>query len=390
MTIHIKQWRTSAAWVTSLAVVLVAAGATVQNHPARNPFTTFDAPGAGTSAGQGTFPWGIIQGGWVMGYYIDAVNVYHGFLRSPSGSITEFEPPDAGTDAGQGAIEVYGMNPARKIAGTSVDANNVHHGFLRTPHGEFTMFDAPSAGTAPGQGTGSLSMNPAGVILGAYLDASYVYHGLLRAPDGTITPFDPPDAGTVGAYQGTYPAIGSGINAEGASVGDTWTRTTCGIATYVIALAASRSLTLVARRAPARSASTRQGRSLDGYFDTNTTFHGYLRTSHGTIAEFDAPGAGTGTYQGTNACWFTVCWGGINPVGTITGFYVDQNYVYHGYVRTREGEFTTFDVPGAGKGAWQGTAPASINPEGAITGFYTDKDGVIHGFLRPAERPWNE
>ena len=41
----------------------------------------------------------------------------------------------------------------------------------------------------------------------------------LRAPDGTFTTFDPPDAGT-GAYQGTYPAIFSGTNPKGATIGE--------------------------------------------------------------------------------------------------------------------------------------------------------------------------
>ena len=45
----------------------------------------------------------------------------------------------------------------------------------------------------------------------------------------------------------------------------------------------------------------------------------------------------------------------------------------------------TYDVPGAGTGAWQGTQPMTINPEGAITGSYTDSNNVVHGFLRRAD-----
>jgi hypothetical protein len=36
---------------------------------------------------------------------------------------------------------------------------------------------------------------------------------------------------------------------------------------------------------------------------------------------------------------------GINPAGTITGFYVDTNTVYHGFLRARDGTITTFDAP---------------------------------------------
>ena len=73
-----------------------------------------------------------------------------------------------------------------------------------------------------------------------------------------------------------------------------------------------------------------------------------MRARDGTITNYDVPGAGTGMYQGTNACWFIPAWGGINPAGTVTGFYADSNNVYHGFLRTREGEITTFDAPGAG------------------------------------------
>ena len=57
---------------------------------AQNPssgITVFDAPGAGKAAGsgQGTFPDSINRAGTITGHYIDARNVIHGFLRSPTG-----------------------------------------------------------------------------------------------------------------------------------------------------------------------------------------------------------------------------------------------------------------------------------------------------------------
>jgi hypothetical protein len=42
----------------------------------------------------------------------------------------------------------------------------------------------------------------------------------------------------------------------------------------------------------------------------------------------------------------------------------------------------TFDVPGAGAGAYQGTIPYGNNPAGAITAAYVDANGASHGFLR--------
>ena len=63
----------------------------------------------------------------------------------------------------------------------------------------------------------------------------------------------------------------------------------------------------------------------------------------GSFTIFDAPGAGTGNFQGTRAY-------AINPSGTITGFFIDSVNAAHGYVRSNQGVITVFDAPGAGTG----------------------------------------
>src|ERR1044072_5861139 len=83
-------------------------------------------------------------------------------------------------------------------------------------------------------------------------------------------------------------------------------------------------------------------------------------TAAHTITTFDAPGGGTGALQGTYAT-------NINPSGTIIGFSRDADNVRHGFVRSQDGSFTIFDAPGAGTGAGQGTRAYSINPTGTIT-----------------------
>jgi hypothetical protein len=49
---------------------------------------------------------------------------------------------------------------------------------------------------------------------------------------------------------------------------------------------------------------------------------------------------------------------------------------------SQHGSITTFDAPGAGTGAGQGTLPLLNNAEGAITGYDIDANGAFHGFLR--------
>jgi hypothetical protein len=346
-----------------------------QTQVRRHKMITFDVSGAGTAAGQGTMPVGIVQGDWIMGSYIDANNVAHGFLRAPQGTITKF-------DVTEGAIvAVWGMTPALEIAGTYLDANNVLHGFLRMPWGRIITIDAPGAA-----GTESESLNPAGVLQGDYADANGAYHGFLRAPEGTFSTFDPPDAGT-GAYQGTYPAIFSGINPEGASVGEyydaNWVfhgyvRAPDGTITEFDHPNAG----TVAGQGTGTSGINPAGEIVGFYIDANNVFHGYLRSPEGGMTPVDVPGAGTGTYQGTYAAEYMYAFGGINPAGTITGYYADKNSVYHGFLRTRDGEFVRFNAPGAGTGTWQGTLSLNITPDGATTGWYIDANGVYHGFLR--------
>jgi hypothetical protein len=56
--------------------------------------------------------------------------VAHGFLRLSGGTITTFDAPGAGTGPGQGTFSI-GNNPSGAITGYYVDGSNVNHGFLR-------------------------------------------------------------------------------------------------------------------------------------------------------------------------------------------------------------------------------------------------------------------
>ena len=341
---------------------------------------TFDAPGAGTGSGEGTIPWGIVIGGWIQGDYIDSNGVYHGFLRSPHGHFTTFDVPGMGKGAGQGAVHVMGMNQELLIVGAYLDSNNAYHGFLRTPHGKFTTFECPGAGAG---GTDAGAVNSDGLISAMYLDSNGAWHGCVRRRDGSYIEYDPAGSGT-GAGQGTNAGIFDTVTPEGAIVSEYlddnnmwhgYLRASDGTITEFNDPHAGPNGTLTDGINP-------KGEIWGVYIDANNLFHGFLRSPDGKFTEVDVPGAGTGTYQGTNACWYIYCYGGITPDGTVTGFYADSNSVYHGFLRSPRGHFTKFDANGAGTGTWQGTLPAAINPEGAIAGSYIDSNGVNHGFLR--------
>ena len=61
--------------------------------------------------------------------------------------------------------------------------------------------------------------------------------------------------------------------------------------------------------------------------DPKAPAHGFVRAKNGTIAEFDAPGAGTGSFQGTQGF-------GINRYSVTTGWEFDSSGVIHAFIRT--------------------------------------------------------
>jgi hypothetical protein len=326
--IHLKKTGLSLQLVPAVTILVALA---LSIPMSAQTITTFDAPGAGTGAFQGTYAFNISPSGTIIGYSRDANNVRHGFIRSEQGSFTIFDAPGAGTAAGQGT-RAYSINPAGKITGFFFDSVNAAHGYVRSNQGVITVFDAPGAGTGPGQGTFCVSpliINPNGAIAGYYNDSADVAHGFLRNPDGSFETFDVPGAGT-GAGQGT---LSYAISETGAITG------------Y--------------------------------YFDSADVSHGFLRDSNGVITTFDVPGSGTAPLQGTYG-------GGFTPSGTIMGNYVDADNLSHGFLMDRNGAFTTFDAPDAGHvpGVDDGTYPFGINANGAITGWYVDDSDANHGFVR--------
>jgi hypothetical protein len=112
------------------------------------------------------------------------------------------------------------------------------------------------------------------------------------------------------------------------------------------------------------------------YVDSNNVYHGFLG-SPGRFTDFDAPGADTtDAFYGTQPA-------SLNDFGAITGNYLDANGVWHGFLLSPKGTYTKFDAPGADMtaGDLNGTFPAQINLLGVIAGTYIDANFVAHGFL---------
>jgi hypothetical protein len=358
--------------VLCLAVCMLGLSLSASADDHKGKIITFDAPGAGTEAGQGTFAQYINDPGLIAGYFVDSSGLSHGFLWYPNGKFTSFDAPHA-TGGTLGVIP----NNAGEIAGIYFDSVGMH-GFVRSPHGSFKEFDFPNSP----EGTFTQAMNSAGTVTGPGWDANGLSHGFIRHPDGHFTEFDPPGLGTEcsGVFNfscGTWPLS---INSKGSITGD---YNDPNGASHGFVRAADGTITefepMDAALGDAQGGAgywiNNAGEIVGAYLDSNWVWHGFLRDPDGHITEFSVPGAGTGYRQGSFS-W------AMNQANVVTGYWLDTNNANHGFVRTPDGRITKFDAPGAGTGAGQGTTPENINDAGWISGLYVDNNNVTHGFVR--------
>jgi len=358
-------------------------------------FAEIDVP---ASNGNGTLPIAVNLEGTVTGWYWDASGVTHGFVRCADGKITPFDAPGAGTNPNNfgGTIPV-GINNLGAVAGYQNDENGVSHAFIRTADGKYKMFDAPGADVNPADRLGTLvsGINDLGAISGYYFDTAALAHGFVLQPNGKFTSFEVTGAahlGTVpdgplnwaGELGGFYKDANSQFHLfvrdprgkitafDGPGMCTTGTPNGCyGGGIYDVNIF---------------------GNSVGAFMDNSGNFvsHQLLRKADGKITTWEAPGAGSGPYQGTGfndtpTLGYPV--GSLNTGGTVASMYVDSNYVHHGYIRTPDGQFTSFDAPNADVNPADqvGTWPTSINDLGVVTGWYIDATFTIRGFIRS---PW--
>jgi hypothetical protein len=368
-----------------LGVLTIPDNLTAQN--ADSHIISFEAPGSGAGQGQGTGCFGctfsINQWGAVVGTYLDTNNVYHGFLRSRDGKFTSFESPGADTTPNDyNGTFAQSINDLGVIAGFYYDAKGLSHGFVRSAEGAFTTFDVPGAVN----GSSPIYLNDAGTIVGYSLDVNLLFHAFLRHPDGTFSVFVGPDSCTTGTPGGCYGSEATFVSLFGSSAGNFEDNSGNFVSHGFIRAPFSNISTF---DAPGAGNGAYQGTGCPGcnlgvnlwgaiagsLTDANNVFHGFLRSPEGTFTTFEAKGSGSGAYQGTGCS--SDCPMALNDFGVITGSYFDSNSVQHGFLRTFDGNFETVDPGGT-----QGTQPESINDAGIIVGYYYDANFVYHGFLR--------
>jgi len=245
-------------------------------------------------------------------------------LREAQGMFITFDLP------GTTGTTVVSINPAGKILGYSSLSNGLMAAFLRDNDGTFNTFNVSGATAYTsfffGFGPAGSSLNPADEATGGYFDANGTMHGFVRDGRGVTTTFDAPGADiTPGDGAGTTPLA---INQAG---------------------------------------------EITGYYvDADFFWHGFFRDLHGTVTDFDPPGASTACFFGLTTPW------GINAAGEVIGAYYDSGCNTHGFLRERNGAVSVVDVPSFATF----TVPEAINDGGEIAGYGIDATNAEHGFVR--------
>jgi hypothetical protein len=129
----------------------------------------FDAPGA---AGL-TIAWGVNAAGTMVGVYMDAGAIYHGFVRGPDGTVRTVDV------AGSPYTQLMGINEGGDIVGFYQDpADFILRGFVLHPDGRFVVVAPPDSTN----GSYPYRITDDGRIVGWYLDANYRTMGFLATP----------------------------------------------------------------------------------------------------------------------------------------------------------------------------------------------------------------
>lgn len=262
--------------------------------------TTFSVPGQTI-----TYPLGINDAGWIVGYYSGDDGVLHGFLRDPN--YRTLDVPEAGTGVGQGTAATH-INDSGEIAGVYYDSNSVEHSFLWSASGGFTTFDAIA-----GADTTVVNINAGGDIAGnSYVpsDDNHSY-GYVRDSTGNITTFDVP-----GDVFGTFV---SGINASGQIAGSYFPGSTP--RDYIRDQYGNFTIfTLSGTQGPI---GIQDNGNVVGFKVSNSNqYYGWNRSAAGVLTYFTDPIAGP---QGT----YPEC---ISSNGKVSGIYYDSQGSPHNFL----------------------------------------------------------
>ncbi len=129
--------------------------------------------------------YGINDSHTAVGYYIDSVGAYHGWMRLANGTTTTIDVPGASTTPAAAPCQsvsvagtvVLGVNNSGYVSGHYWDSAYNEHGFIMTPAGKFIQVNVPGAYQTSGGG-----LNDSVTIVGHYVDSSCNSSGYIAKP----------------------------------------------------------------------------------------------------------------------------------------------------------------------------------------------------------------
>ena len=111
----------------------------------------------------------------MVGYFVDAAGILHGYYRDANGALHFPIDPSGST-----ATVLFGLNDRNWVVGRYADSSGVTHGLFFVPPNNFFTFDFPGSTFTSLNG-----INDQGIICGRYVDASGIAHGFLARVRGT-------------------------------------------------------------------------------------------------------------------------------------------------------------------------------------------------------------
>lgn len=301
--------RTQILFLRSLLACLVfsSVNARTQGQPITiEVLTTYDFPGAGTSSGQGTIPFGINRRGDIAGYYVDSAGATRGFVRYNDGTFSD--PIVAPQDTGK-FTQAFGINNSRTVDGDFFNvSSNEFHGYFLSGH-SFKGF------TVQGMSTQLFGINDAGNFVGVF--ANPANQAFLHIGGNlTLITIPPANGSEADGINRSNQVVGTYTDSSGASHG--FFRDANGTLTFPIDVPGATS-TLP-------RALNDKNSIVGRYIDGAGVVHGFLFQMPSTFVTFDYPGA------------LQTSLNGINNGGHISGRYTDTAGVEHGFIAEIEDE----------------------------------------------------
>jgi hypothetical protein len=333
--------------IAMLAMLTVAMILSPRASAQLSQYVSFDAPGAGTGANQGTFPSCINQHKSIGGTVIYSGGAAQGFLREPNGAFITVTPP------GSSQSFVAAINDSGEVAG-SYYGTGATYGFVRNASGDYTSLAIPKA-----YSTSIAGINDAGVVT-----------GFASATGGTGT------IGFVWDSQHGYTLF----QAPGSRPG----------ATYALAI-------------------NERGIVTGFFYDNNGYSHGFVRSASGLFSTFEVSGGTATESVAINIGAQTTGWGNdgegdtdgfvgneegiislfgvsgspgnagsaINDSGVIVGYDFSDGGGNASIERDQAGNVSVLALPFPNSG----NQAAGINVFGDVVGSYDDSAGASHGWL---------